>query len=137
MVGFESVISGMGKLVNFSNPIGLVVSLIVATIVGGIVYIIIAKLIGGRLRDSISIGKTFALVFVINLINFLGLLGFVIQYVSFLPLVVIQILIWILLTKAFLKIRFTHAGIIGVVGYVISGFAVPALLPMVGGLIPV
>ncbi len=137
MVGFESIISGITNLVSFSNPIGLVISIIVSTIVGGIVYLIIAKLIGGRLRDSISAGKIFTLVFVINLINMFGLLGFVLGYVSFLPLIIIQILVWVLLTKVFLGISFTHAGLIGVVGYLISGFAVPALLPMVSGLIPI
>ena len=137
MPGLDSIIGNIGKLINFNNPIGLVVSIIVSTIVGGIVYLIIAKLIGGRLRDSISIGKSFSLILVINLINMFGLLGFVLPYIGFLPLVIIQILVWVLLTKIFLGIPFTHAGIIGVVGYVISGFAVPALLPMVSGLIPV
>lgn len=137
MVGFESVISGITNLVSFSNPIGLIISIVVSTVVGGIVYLIIAKLIGGRLRDSISVGKIFTLVFVINLINMFGLLGFVLGYVSFLPLIIVQILVWVLLTKVFLAVPFTHAGLIGVVGYLISGFAVPALLPMVSGLIPI
>ncbi len=137
MPGFEDVLANIGKLVNFSNPVGLVLSIVISTIVGGIIYLIIAKLIGGRLRDSISVGKTFLVVFVINLINMLGVLGFVLGYVSFLPLIVVQIIIWVLLTKVFLRIPFTHAGLIGIVGYAISGFAVPALLPMVGGLIPV
>ena len=127
MPGLESILGNITKLVNFSNPIGLIVSIVVSTIIGGIVYLIIAKLIGGRLRDSIPVGKTFLVVLVINLINMLGVLGLVLGYVSFLPLIIVQILVWIVLTKAFLGIPFTHAGLIGVVGYLISGFAVPAL----------
>ena len=136
MVALDSLIGNVGKLINFSNPIGLVVSIVLSTIVGGIVYLVIAKLIGGALRDQFSAGKAFTVVFVINIINMFGLIVFVLPYVGFLPLIVVQILIWVLLTKVFLGIKFTHAGLIGIVGYAISGFAVPVLLPMVGGLIP-
>ena len=120
-----------------ANPVGLVLNIVISTIVGGIVFLIVVELIAKAFKDHVSIGRVFTVVLVINLVNILGVMGFVLQHTSFVPVLVIQLLVWIVLTKLFVGMPITHSIIVGIVGFFVANLVVPGLVPYIWNFIPI
>jgi hypothetical protein len=60
-------------------------------------------------------------------------------YISFIPFLgmILPALIWIVLIKLFFKeMKFSHALMVGIIGYVLSMFLIPVLVGMASGFVP-
>lgn len=131
------ILSGAAGL----NITGLVVNLIISTIVGGIAFLIVAKLLGRPLNEDVGLTKPFIIIFIINIINMLGLMEFVYPVLSMIPFggivaLLLPAIIWVALVKMFIPgTTILHALIIGVLGWVLSIFILPMLLGLVLGAI--
>ena len=119
------------------EPINLAISLILATIIGGIIVLIVVEIIGKKSGIHINPANAFVIVMVINLINYLGLALILASYIPFLPIWILQIAIWILLVKVlFHEISWVYSILIGVIGFAVTLIIVPLLVGMVSGYIP-
>lgn len=125
--------------VNFTNPITLAINVIVSTIIGGIVLLILVEIIGKKFKEGIHPANAFLVVLIINIINLLGIIALIASFISFVPFlpVILPVLIWIILIKLFFKeMKFSHAILVGIIGWAISIFLVPYLVGMASGFIP-
>ena len=127
---------------NFSNPVGLVINLILSTIVGGIVILIVAELFAKKFSEEIKAVNAFLLVLVASLIQLLGIVPLLGQFLIMVPmvgllLVALPVIVWIVLVKVFFrKMRILHAVLLGVVCYFLTLYVIPVLVGMVSGFIP-
>ena len=113
----------------------LSINLILSTIIGGIVITVLVATAGRAFREQVKYQNAFLMVFVINLISFLGILALAPSFP--LAALVLPVLIWIGLTKAFFsQMSILHAVIVGLVGYGLSIFLIPNLVGLVSGFIP-
>jgi hypothetical protein len=132
MVGYEDVLG----LATSQNWLNLGVTLVISTIVGGIIVAIILAIASKSWGTPIKIQNSFLLVLVINAINFFGILAFVTPYLGGMALI-LPVLIWILLTKAFFsEMRWLHALIIGIIGFAVSILVIPMIVGWVAGFMP-
>ena len=130
-------VSNLG--VDFSNPIGLAINIILSTIIGGIVLLVIVEIVGKK--DSIEIKPTnaFLAVLLINIINLPFITAFILPLISFVPFVpmLLPLLVWIMMIKLLFRgMPILHAIIVGVVGYALSIFLIPYLVALAGGYLP-
>jgi len=127
---------------NFSNPVGLVINLILSTIVGGIVILIVAELFAKKFSEEIKAVNAFILVLVASLVQLLGIVPLLGQFLIMLPmvgllLVVLPVIVWIVLVKIFFsKLHILHAALLGVVCYFLTLYVIPILVSMVSGFVP-
>ncbi len=134
------VLSAVTGGLNFSDPIGMAVNLILSTIVMGIVIIILTKTIARDEDEKIAPTHAFMLALLINIINMPIFSGLLYGFVSFIPFVgiVLPLIIWIIGTKLFFSdIHILHAMIIGVIGFVLSLLVIPTIVSILAGFIPV
>jgi hypothetical protein len=125
--------------VDFGHPITLAINLILSTIIGGIVLLLLVEVFGKKFKEKIHPINAFVVVLIINLINLLGVTGFIMPYISFIPFLgmILPALIWIVLIKLFFKeMKFSHALMVGIIGYVLSMFLIPVLVGMASGFVP-
>jgi len=114
------------------------VNLIVSTLVGGLVLLVILQILSRAWGESVSTSNTFLVVLLINLINLVGILGFVSLALPGAPMLIIPILVWIILIKAFFRsMGWLHAIAVGIIGWLVSTMIVPGLVSVVMGLVPV
>ncbi len=131
-------ISNLG--VGFADPITLAINIILSTIIGGIVLLILLEIVGKHFSEEVRATNAFLLVLVINIINIPVIFSLLVQFASFIPFlpVILPILIWIILVKFFFKeLAITHAILVGVIGYFLTMYAVPILVGLAMGFLPV
>jgi|YelNatPaOPRAMG01_1025707.scaffolds.fasta_scaffold201036_1 hypothetical protein len=130
----------MGSVgVNFEHPITLAINLFLSTLIGGIFLIIIVEILGKKFKEKVHVANAFLVVLIINIINILGVIGFIYPLISFAPFIstILPIIIWILLIKIFFKeMKFTHAIIVGIIGYALTLFFIPTLVGIASGFMP-
>ena len=125
--------------VNFTNPITLAINLILSTVIGGIVLLVIVEIFGKKFKEKIHPANAFLVVLIINIINLIGVTAFIMPMLSSIPFlaVILPVIIWIVLIKLFFKeMKFTHAILVGIVGYALSIFLIPILVGMASGFVP-
>jgi len=134
-------LGNLGAILNLASGTGwtawinMGILLIMNTIVGGIVIAIVLAVLNRVLGESMEIPRGFLMVLIINIINMLGIMGLMAVF----PLagLILPVLVWIILAKAFFReLSITHAVIVGVVGYAVTVFIVPILVEAVAGFIP-
>ncbi len=122
------VLSNVLGVFNVGNPVLFIISLIISTLVGGVVFLVVVELIAKKFRESVSVKNAFLVVLVINIINFLGVL-YLVPYISILPAYILQIIIWIVLTKVFFRgMATSHVILAGIIGWILAAFIVPQLI---------
>ncbi len=127
---------------NFSNPVGLAINLILSTIVGGIVILVVVELFAKKFSEEIKAVNAFLLVFVASLVQLLGIVPLLGELLTMLPMVgllvvVLPIIVWIVLVKLFFRhLHMLHAALIGIVCYFLTLYVIPILVGMVSGFIP-
>ena len=81
--------------------VALGITLIVSTIVGGIVFFALLKVISKAWGEPVKITSAFLVVFLINIINFFGILGLVASFLPSMVTLILPLIIWIVLVKVF------------------------------------
>jgi len=132
-----NLVTSLGN--NFMSPITLAINLILSTIIGGIVLLILVEIFGKKFKEKVHPANAFLVVLIINIINLLGIVALISPFTSFIPMVtwILPALIWIVLIKLFFKeMKFTHAILVGIIGFVLSMFLIPYLVAMASGFVP-
>ncbi len=127
------------NITSTANWINLAINIIVSTIVGGIVLMIVVGIISRSGGETVRLINAFFFVLVLNLINYLGVLGLISGYITVVPFLtlILPLLIWIILSKLFFSdLSFLHAVIVGVIGYGLSIFLIPYLTSFIMPYIP-
>ncbi|MBN2101892.1 MAG: hypothetical protein JW716_03410 [Candidatus Aenigmarchaeota archaeon] len=125
---------------NFGDPIGMAVNIILSTIVMGIVIIVLTKIIARGPDEDIAPTHAFMLALLINIINMPIFSGLIYGYIAFIPLIgiIFPLIVWILGIKLFFKdVHMMHAIIIGVIGFVLSLLVIPTIIELLAGFIPI
>lgn len=126
----EELISNVLSIVNLANPLVSVTTLILSTVIGGIVFLLVLAVLSKKFSDNVKLRNAFIVVFFITLINLIGVLK-LIPYINIIPVLAIQVVIWIIFTKlAFRGMAISHALIAGIVGWAITSFVVPTLVTL-------
>jgi len=119
--------------------IGIGINIILSTIIGGIVIIVLMEALGKAWGESVSVGKAFLFMLVINVINQFGM-ALIYSFIPFsFPFMgyIIPLVIWIALMKAFFgELSMAHAAIAGIIGFALSMIVIPPLTGMVSGYLP-
>ena len=116
--------------------LSLGINLILSTIVGGIIIAILLAIFSKAWKEQVKYQNAFLMVLLINLVNLFGVLAFISPSVPAAGLV-IPLLVWIGLTKAFFSdLSWKHALVTGAVGYVVSIFLIPNLVGLASGYLP-
>jgi len=138
--GLLGSFAGMATSNSASGWIGLGISMIVSTIVGGIVLLVVMEILSKGWGESISAGRVFTFMLIINVINTFAI-GYILPFFSFIPYVsyyVVSLLIWIALMKLFFSgMKMMHAAITGIIGFALSMVLLPALVGIVMGMLPI
>ena len=137
MVDIMSAVTGG---LNFGDPIGMAVNLILSTIVMGIVIIVLTKVIARGPDEDIAPTHAFMLALLINIVNMPIFSGLIYGYISFIPFIgiIFPLIVWILGIKMFFKdVHIIHAVVIGVIGFVLSLLVIPSIISLLMGFIPV
>ena len=116
--------------------IALAVNMIVSTIIGGIVIAILLAVLGKAWKEDVNYANAFLMVLIINAITFFGIINLL---STSLPTVgvLLPLLFWVGLSKTFFSsMRWWHAIVVGLVGYVLSLMIVPYIVSIVSGFIP-
>ncbi len=132
-----TLVAGMGN--NFASPLTLAINLILGTLVGGIVLLVLVEIFGKKFKEKVHPANAFLVVLIINIINLLGVVALVVPAISFIPFLgfVLPAIIWILLIKMFFReMKFSHAAIVGIIGFALSIFLIPYLVGMASGFVP-
>ena len=116
--------------------LSLGINLILSTLIGGIVIVILLAILARVWGENVKVPNAFLMVLLINLVNLFGVLAFISPSVPAAGLV-IPLLVWIGLTKAFFSdLSWKHALVTGAVGYVVSIFLIPNLVGLASGYLP-
>jgi hypothetical protein len=132
-----NLVTSLGN--NLANPIPLAITLILSTLIGGIVLLILVEILGKKFKEKIHPANAFLVVLIINIINQLGIIALISPFISFIPMVtwILPALIWIVLIKMFFKeMKFTHAILVGIIGFILSMLLIPYLVGMASGFVP-
>jgi hypothetical protein len=132
-----TLVTGLGN--NFASPLTLAINLILNTLIGGIVLLVLVEVFGKKFKEKVHPANAFLVVLLINIINLVGIVAIIAPYISSIPIIipVLPALIWILLIKVFFReMKFTHAILVGIIGFVLSMFLIPILVGMASGFVP-
>jgi LytS/YehU family sensor histidine kinase len=132
-----TLVTSLGN--NFASPITLAINLILSTIIGGVVLLVLVEVFGKKFKEKVHPANAFLVVLIINIVNLLGIMALISPFISFIPMVtwIAPALIWIILIKLFFKeMKFTHAILVGIVGFVLSIFLIPSLIGMASSFVP-
>ena len=125
--------------IDFQHPITLALNLLLSTLVGGIVLLVLVEVFGMKFKEKVHPVNAFLVVLIINIVNLLGVTALILPYISFVPFMsaILPVLIWIILIKLFFReMKFTHAIVVGVVGWLLSMMLIPYLVAMASGFVP-
>jgi hypothetical protein len=132
-------IFGLATSQSYTYWIGLGINIVLSTIIGGIVLRVILEIFSKAFKEPVKPGNAFLAVLVVNLINMIVVMGFLLPYIAPIPylLMILPLIVWILLIKAFFgELSILHAIAVGIIFYLISFFALPLLTGFVMGFIP-
>ena len=144
MVGFTDFLFNLDGVYSFATSqgylywINLGISIILTTLIGGIVLILLSKVLGKWTGSLTNYGHTFLVVFLVNIINFFGILGLLLGFVYMIPFIglMIPVLVWIALLKVFFNdLTFKGVIILGILMYILSFALVPLLVSTAGSFI--
>ncbi len=134
----------MGGLgLNFANPFGLLMNVLLSTIVSGIVILIIVEIFAKKTSASVNPLHAFGVSLVISLINMFGVIALLGAFVAVLPFagiigMLLPVLVWLIILKLFFKdMGLGYILIISVICYLLSIFLIPSLVVMASGIVPV
>jgi hypothetical protein len=133
-----SAATAMASADAISFWIGIFINIVISTIVGGVVLIIVLGVFNRIYGEMLDYKKAFLIVFIANLINFVGIAGLLSSILGGIPFIgiILPILIWIVLLKVFFEdMSFLHTIVVGIVFFALTLLAIPYLLDMVMGLI--
>ncbi len=119
--------------------INIGINIVLSTIIGGIVLLVVMEALSKAWGESVSAGKCFMFVLIINIITQFGI-GFILPFVSFIPMasLVITLLLWIGFMKLFFgELSMLHAVIAGVIGFALGMLVVPMLTGLVLSYLPI
>jgi hypothetical protein len=119
--------------------ISIGINIVLSTIVGGIVLLIVMEALSKAWGESVSVGKCFIFVLIINVITQFGM-GFILPFVSFIPMayLVVSLLLWVGFMKLFFgELSILHAAIAGIIGFALGMLVVPVLTGMVLSYLPI
>jgi hypothetical protein len=131
-----------GMDLNFTNPIGLGLNLIISTIISGIVILIIVEIFSKKFAEEVNPMHAFLLALAINVINLPIVMGLIYSFMAAVPLLGIitgflPVIIWIVLTKLLFRgLSWLHVMVIALLCYFLSIYLIPSLVAMVRGFIP-
>lgn len=134
--GLPALVYGAATGNAWSYWLNLGIGVVLSTLIGGLVLVAVLKVATKAFGESAHIANAFLLALIVNIINILGVIGFL---AGPLPAVAyaLPLLIWLGLTKAFFsELAWTHVLLVGIVGYALSIFLVPALVAAASGFIP-
>ena len=134
-----NAIYGVATSQSYTYWIGLGINIILSTIIGGIILIIILEAFSKVFKEPIKPGNAFIAVLVVSVINMFGIMGLLLPYIASIPFlgIILPLLIWIILIKAFFgELSIVHAIVVGVVFFLITLFVLPYLTGIVMGFIP-
>ena len=130
-------IFGIATSQGAASWLNLGINIILSTIVGGLILVLILGVLGREWGERVKVGNAFIVVLIINIINLFGVIGFISPYISTF-VIILPLVIWILLIKAFFgELSFLHAIIVGLIGFAVSIIAIPYLVSMVLNYIPI
>ena len=134
---------GLGSLGEFSLTgfdywITLGINIILSTIVSGIILFIIVGVMNRKYYEGTQSGNAFLMALVVNVVNFLGIVGLLGSFIPSFIAIFLPLLVWIGLAKIFFSdMKITHILIVAVIGYGLSIFLVPPITGIIRGFIPV
>ena len=140
MADFINIPFDLGSVAELAsaNAMGLwmnlIASLVLSTIVGGILLIIVLGVFNRIYGEMLDYKRAFLVVFIVNLINFVGIVGFLTPYIAGVPFIglVLPLIIWIVLLKVFFEdLSFIHTLIVGAVFFALTIIAVPYIISIV------
>jgi hypothetical protein len=122
--------------------VSIAVELVVGTIIGGILLINVLGVFNKIYGDILEYKRSFLVVGVANMINLVGLRGFISPMLKELPAAeaiveyAIPAVIWVFLLKVFFEdMNLTHATVVGIVFFGITLILVPTYVNMALGYI--
>jgi hypothetical protein len=116
----------------------LIVNLVLSTVVSGIVLIIVLMLFNRVYGEMLVLKRAFLVVLLVNIINYVGIVGFLSPAISGIPFIgiILPILIWVIMLKVFFEdMSFLHTLIVGIVFYGLTIVAIPYLINMVSAFV--
>jgi len=132
-------IYGLATSQSYTYWIGLGINLIISTIIGGIILIVILEAFSKAFKEPVRPGNAFLAVLVVNLINMIGIMGFLLPYIAPIPYLalILPLLIWIIFIKAFFgELSILHTVAVGIIFFIITIFMLPYLTSFIVGFIP-
>jgi hypothetical protein len=116
----------------------ILINLIISTIVGGIVLIFVLIFFNRIYGEMLNYKRAFIVVLLANLINLVGIVGFLTPFIAGIPFIgiILPLLIWVVLLKIFFEdMSFLHALVVGAVFFVLTIVVVPYLVGLVGSVL--
>ncbi len=123
----------------FEHWIGLGITLIISTIIGGIILMVILEVFSHKFGEGVKPANAFLVVLITNIINLFGIMGILVSIVPAIGMIslILPVLVWIALIKGFFgELSFAHATIIGILLYVVTIIILPTLTSYVAAFIP-
>jgi hypothetical protein len=118
-----------------SNAAGLwvniAISMVLSTVVGGILLIVVLGFFNRIYGEMLDYKRAFLVVLIVNILNFVGVVGILSPYISVVPYIglILPLVIWIVLLKVFFEdMSFLHAIVVGAVFFAMTIIAIPYLV---------
>ena len=124
----------------FEYWLGLGINLIVSTIIGGLLLVIITQVVSHIFSEPTSPENAFLVTLIANVINYFGVMGLLVSFVSWMPLagLLVPVLVWIVLIKIFFsELSFLHSAVIGIIFYALTIFVIPYAVGYVANIISI
>ncbi len=127
---------------DISSIIQISINIGVSTIIGSIILLILFKLF----EEEPDIKHIFIIVFILNVINQFGVLGYIEPYVYAYPLgntivFLVPLFLWIIFIKyyasSYSSLSLEHVLIIAAIGYIICTFVLPLISGVIVSSIPI
>ncbi len=118
--------------------ITIIINLVISTVVGGIVLIFVLMAFNRMYGEMLVLKRAFVVVFIVNLINFVGVVGFLTPLIAGIPFIgiILPLLIWVVMLKVFFEdMSILHALVVGAVFFVLTLIVIPWIIGQVGSIL--
>jgi hypothetical protein len=119
--------------------INLGVTFLLSSIITGVLLVVVMSIASKETGEPVKVGNAFLVVLLVNLINFFGIMGIMLSFMTVVPFaaLILPAVIWIVLLKLFFgEMSLLHVLVIGIIFYAITLFAVPYITGFIVGFIP-
>lgn len=119
--------------------INLGVTFLLSSIITGILLVIVMSIASKETGEPVKVGNAFIVVLLVNLINFFGIMGIMLSFMTAVPFAALLLpaIVWIVLLKLFFgEMSLLHVLVVGIIFYAITLFAVPYITGFIVGFIP-